>query len=303
MNEVSPGRRVDRVPLRKLLKPLQGPFREQWHLAALTILAGWGKFMIPMGVPILTGYLIDDVLLNPAAGPESRWVLLRLAGYASIGVVLLGISTYYRSTLAQKLASHLQHKLRRRLFHHIQRLGMNFFHRHHAGSLGSRVSSDITYAGVVVDKGVIQLSMDGVSMLTLLVVMGVNDLGLTVLTFGLLACNGLVVWHFSPEIRKGRKAIQEKQSSVTGRAAEYFSAISVVKAYAGEADSGRDFSQHSETVRDLQVMNGKLQGSFQGVSGALLSATQLTIALVGKSGSGGWHFRAVSGSGWRLRGR
>ncbi|MDA3874498.1 MAG: hypothetical protein PF795_11140 [Kiritimatiellae bacterium] len=34
-------------------------------------------------------------------------------------------------------------------------------------------------------------------------------------------------------------------------------------------------------MRDLQVTNSKLQGSFQGFSGALLSATQLTIALVG----------------------
>lgn len=270
----------DRVPLRQLLKPLHEPFKEQWHLAALTILAGWGKFMIPMGVPLLTGYLIDDVLLNPE-GPESRMILLWLALFSLLGVTLLGIATYYRSTLAQKLASHMQHKLRRRLFHHIQRLGMNFFHRHHAGSLGSRVSSDITYAGVVVDKGLIQLSMDGVSMLTLLVVMATNHLGLTLLTFIMLACNGLVVRHFSPVIRRGRKEIQEKQSSVTGRAAEYFSAISVVKAYAGEEDSGRDFSEHSETVRDLQVTNGRLQGSFQGVSGALLSATQLTIALVG----------------------
>jgi ABC-type multidrug transport system fused ATPase/permease subunit len=270
----------NRVPLRQLLKPLREPFREQWHLAALTILAGWGKFMLPMGVPLLTGYLIDDVLLEPS-GSEARTILPWLGLLSLIGVTLLGTATYFRSTLAQKLASHMQHKLRRRLFHHIQRLGMNFFHRHHAGSLGSRVSSDITYAGVVVDKGLIQLSMDGVSMLTLLVVMSMNHLGLTFLTFGMLACNGLVVRHFSPVIRSGRKEIQEQQSSVTGRAAEYFSAISVVKAYAGEKDSGRDFSEHSRAVRDLQVTNGRILGFFQSVSSALLSATQLTIALVG----------------------
>jgi len=144
--------------------------REQWGLAARTILAGWGKFVLPMAVPLLTGYLIETVLtMDP--GPEARRELVKLSVGFSLLIVLLGVATYYRHALAQELASHLQHKLRRRLFHHIQRLGMSFFYRHHAGSLGSRVSSDITYAGVVVDKGLIHLSMDGLSLLTMAIMM------------------------------------------------------------------------------------------------------------------------------------
>lgn len=246
--------------------------------------------MLPMGVPLLTGYLIDEVLLMPP-GPETRRILLHLSGISMVLVVALAVSAYYRHTLAQKLASHLQHALRRRLFHHIQQLGMNFFHRHHAGSLGSRVSSDITYAGVVVDKGLIQLSMDGVSMATILAVMAWSNAWLTLLAFSLLFCNGLLVRHFSPQIRSGRKELQEMQSTVTGRAAEYFSAITLVKAYAGEEESGRNFSEHSETVRDIQVANSILHGAFQGLSMSLLIATQLVIALVG-----GWMILEIPGS-------
>ncbi|MCC5850997.1 MAG: ABC transporter ATP-binding protein [Verrucomicrobia bacterium] len=270
----------DEPRLRDLLRPLKDPLKERWHLAALTIVAGWGKFVLPMGVPLLTGYLIDHVILQPA-GPETRAIIYRLAVYSMCGIFTLAVATYFRSALAQELASHMQHTLRRKLFHHIQQLGMNFFHRQHAGSLGSRVSSDITHAGVVVDKGLIQLSMDGVSLITLFVVMMMNNVWLALLAFSLLGCNGLVVRKFGPKIRSGRKEIQERQSSVTGRAAEYFSAITLVKAYAGEEESGRNFSDYSETVRDLQVANSKLQGSFQSISNALLFSTQIILALVG----------------------
>ena len=264
----------------ELIRPLRAPLRAQWHLAFFTILSGWGKFILPMGVPLLTGFLIDELILREA-GPETRRLIFQLGGLSALILALLAVCTYFRSALAQELASHIQHQLRRTLFHHIQQLGMNFFHRHHAGSLGSRVSSDITHAGVVVDKGLIQLSMDGVSLTTLFVVMFFYHVPLTLLTFFLLACNGLVVKGFSPRIRSGRKAIQEKQSSVTGRAAEYFSAISLVKAHAGEEESGRDFSSHSATVRELQVDNGRLQGAFQSLSTIFLISTQVIIGLAG----------------------
>jgi ABC-type multidrug transport system fused ATPase/permease subunit len=268
------------MPLRVLLEPLKKPLKKHGHLAVLTIIAGWMKFMLPLGVPLLTGHLIDEVLLRPA-GPETRAELLHLALYSSGLLLALAVATYYRSALAQQLASQLQHNLRRRLFHHIQRLGMSFFHRHHAGSLGSRVSSDISYAGIVVDKGLIQLSMDGVMLLTLAVIMVRINVPLTLITFALLGGNALTVRKFGPLIRVSLKAIQEQQSSVTGRAAEYFSAISLVKAYGGEKESGRIFSESSAQVRDLQLANSHLQGTFQGISHSLLIAAQVIVALVG----------------------
>lgn len=268
------------LPLRTLLIPLKEPLKKRWKLAVATILAGWGKFALPMTVPLITGYLIDEVLLQPADA-ATRMDLLRLGGFSVVFLLLLGVATYYRSALAMELASDLQHSLRQRLFYHIQRLSMRFFNRHHAGSLGSRVSSDITYAGVVVDKGLIQLSLDGLSLLTLGTIMVVINPWLALLCFFFLSGNAMVVRHYSPNIRQGRKAIQEQQSSVTGRAAEYFSAISVVKAFAGEQQSGRAFAQSSEHVMDLQVANSKLQGAFHSLSHSLVIACQISVALVG----------------------
>jgi len=253
-----------------------------WRLAALCILAGWGKFILPMAVPLLTGFLIDD-FLNQGVTDNTAMQLGWIAAGSLILVTLIGLSSFYRSALAQKLASILQHHLRRRLFHHIQRLSMAFFARNHAGSLGSRVSSDINYAGLVVNQGLIQFSMDGVSLLTLSVVMFLIHPLLAAVSLLLLSLNAVTVLVYGPKIRRGRKAIQEGQSSVTGQAAEYFSAITLVKAFAGERESGREFSRSSQVVKDLQMENSRLTGSYQGLSNALLVACQLVLALLGST--------------------
>ena len=270
------------ISLRQLIEPLKEPLKFNWKLAVGTILCGWTKFTLPMGVPLITGHLIDHVLLQ-APDDQTGTVLLQMAGLALILVTAVCITTYYRFALAHQLASSLQHHLRKRLFIHIQRLSMQFFNRHHAGSLGSRVSSDITYAGVVVERGLIQMSLDGLSMLTVGgYMLYVNPL-LAVVCFTFLSMNAFLVRRFSPGIRKGRKQIQEKQSSVTGRAAEYFSAITVVKAFAGEQQSGREFTDSSNEVRELQIANSKLLGSYQSLSFSVVMACQIAIVLIGSS--------------------
>lgn len=114
------------VPLKDLLQPLKNPLKRQWKLAALTILAGWGKFVMPMGVPLITGHLIDDILLQPADA-NTGMDLLKLGAISVVLLMFLSVATYYRSALAQELASSLQHSLRQRMFYHIQRLSMRFF--------------------------------------------------------------------------------------------------------------------------------------------------------------------------------
>jgi subfamily B ATP-binding cassette protein MsbA len=204
--------------------------------------------------------------------------------YAALAVGLIAaiaVSAYFRSSLAQNLAARLQHHLRKRLFFHIQRLSMSFFQRHHAGALGSRVSSDIAHAGVVVDKGLIQLTMDGTAFILMAVIMVWMNPALAIVTIVLLSANGAVLWRYAPSIRRTRRTIQESQSWITGRAAEIFAGISMVKAHAGEDYSGKAFSKSSRHVRDLQFENSHLQGSFQALSNALVLLAQVAVVFLG----------------------
>lgn len=267
------------IPLRILLRPLWAPLRQHWGLAAATIFSGWGKFILPMGVPLLMQHLIDRVLDHP--GPEADRTMLLAAVVGVVLIAVVAVAVYFRTSCSQRLAAALQHRLRRRLFHHIQRLSMPFFHRHHAGALGSRVSSDINHAGVVVEKGILQTSMDGPAFLVNGGLMWFYHPPLATVCFVFFALKAWVMIRYSAPMRRQRKSIQDSQSTVTGRAAEIFSGISVVKAFSGEHASGAAFAESSQQVHDLQQENSHLQGSFQGLSHGLMLANQIAVVLLG----------------------
>ena len=270
------------VPLLTLLDPLKKPFREHRKLLLLTIFAGWGKFFLPLVLPQCTQRVLDSLLGNHGRLQADVLHDLRLLGIIALGAIIVsGGAAYYRSSLAQRMSARIQHGLRRRLFTHLQRLSMAFFQRHHAGALGTRVSSDINLAGALIDKGIVQYAMDGVFFIIVIGLMFATHLTLTVVVLTMLIMTAVVLRHFTPRIRRGQKAVQEGQSGITGQAAELFAGITLVKAYSGERETGEVFRQRSEEVMSLQWENARLQGSFQGLAHTLLQTCLWSVVFIG----------------------
>lgn len=273
------------VPFRVLLQPLLLPLRRHWGLVAMAILTGWAKFLLPMGIPWLTKHIIDDLLsVAPGSAAKTSDALGQLGFYALILCCLmlaLAVATFYRSYFAERFAALFQHHLRRHLFHHIQRLSMSFFQKHHAGALGSRVSSDINASAVVINSGLIQVAMDLVAGAVCVAFMFVISWQLTLVMLVLHSINAALLWRFAPPIKRQRKSIQESQSSVTGRAAEIFAGISVVKAFSSERAFGQVFSNSSANVRDLQLTHSRLSSTYAAYSQTLSTLANAAIVFIG----------------------
>ena len=80
--------------------------------------------------------------------------------------------------------------------------------------------------------------MDSVALTVITVIMLWTNVFPTGLTFIFLFGLAIVVRNMSP-YSPPTQSYLERLSHVTGRAAEYFSAISIVKAYAGEKQSSQ----------------------------------------------------------------
>jgi subfamily B ATP-binding cassette protein MsbA len=270
------------IPWRELLAPLAEPLRLTRRLLIGTVIAGWAKFFLPLAIPWASGRVIDHVLGSTGLTREQRLdELLWLVAICVAVTIGLGIATYFRHVFTVRTVALVQHNLRRRLFHHVQRLSMSFFQRHHAGALGARVSSDIAYAGSLFDRGLIQYALDSVFFVVASGLLLWLDWRLTLVAYAVLAMNAWVLMIYAPRIRRQQKAVQEGQSQITGKAAEFFNAISLVKAYAGEREAVDEFSARSARVRDLVVETSDFQGRFQGWSFALLHLSTIAVLLVG----------------------
>ncbi len=267
--------------LGQLLEPLRDPFRRVRGRLALTVVCGWGKFFLPLAIPWVIGQVIDQVL-KPGLPPEQASpLLLRYAGIALVAVAIAAIATYWRHLLAQLIQSEVQHRLRKRLFHHLQRLSMAFFQRHHAGALGARVSSDISAAGAMFDKGVVNYAMDIALFAVMSVWLATVSWQLTVVAYAPLAVTAFFMWRVTPTLRRQQKAVQEGQSHITGIAAEMFAGITLVKASAGEDEAVEEFSERSKLVRSLQGQTARMQARFTSVTHAMVTVNGAAVALIG----------------------
>lgn len=185
-------------------------------------------------------------------------------------MLLAAVASYWRHVLGVQLQSEVQHRLRKRLFHHLQRLSMAFFQRHHAGALGARVSSDITAAGALFDKGIVHYAMDIALFLGVAVWLVLVSWQLTIVACVPLAITGLIMWRVTPALRRQQKAVQEGQSRITGIAAEIFAGITLVKASAGEHEAVEEFSERSSLVRNLQRQTARMHARFNSVTHAMV---------------------------------
>jgi ABC-type multidrug transport system fused ATPase/permease subunit len=267
--------------LRQLLEPLREPFLRVRGRLVLTILFGWAKFFIPLAIPWVIGHVIDDVLRPGLSAEQAGPLLLHYGLIALVAVVLAGIATYWRHVLGVQLQSEVQHRLRQRLFHHLQRLSMAFFQRHHAGALGARVSSDIAAAGALFDKGIVHYAMDIALFLGVAVWLSLVSWQLTLLACLPLAITGFIMWRVTPALRRQQKAVQDGQSRITGIAAEMFAGITLVKASAGEHEAIEQFTERSSLVRSLQLQTARMQGRFTSVTHAMVVVNAALVAIAG----------------------
>ena len=115
-----------------------------WTRIVATIAVGIVKFGIPLIMPLLLKYVVDDILLT-SANTDAKleqlgWIM---AGVFLIFTVLRWPIEYWRQYLAQSVSNRVLYDIRNRAFDHIQKLSLKYFHNHRAGEVISRVINDV----------------------------------------------------------------------------------------------------------------------------------------------------------------
>lgn len=100
-----------------------------------TIVIGIIKFAIPLLIPLLIKYVLDDIVGNDGlSGDEKVSKLLLIMGIMIvIFLVVRPPIEYYRQYFAQWTASKILYDIRDKLFTHIQKLSFKYYSNTKAG--------------------------------------------------------------------------------------------------------------------------------------------------------------------------
>jgi ATP-binding cassette, subfamily B, bacterial len=208
------------VTLRGMLRPHRRMM--SWSLLfiaieALTVQAG----------PFLSQVGIDDGIT------PHDWTVLAIVGVLAIlAVVVSAVASGARVATTGRVASRVMFELRVRVFAHLQRLSLDYYTEEKAGVIMTRMTSDIESLQQLMQDGLPQLALQGLTMLIVTVILFFYNVELALITLLMIVplLLGLSLW-FRSSSDKGYQRVRDGIASVLSDLSESLSGVRVVTGF------------------------------------------------------------------------
>lgn len=265
-------RLTDRRPLtlRRLLAPQRGMLLLAVVLVILeTISLQAGPFLTQLG--------IDHGVIG------RDWDLLLLVGCTALAavVVTIGASAGRIRTTGQ-IAATAMYDLRVRVFAHLQRLSLDYYSKEKAGVVMTRMTSDIENLQQLLQEGLVQFAVQGLTMVVVTVVLFVYNPLLAAITIIVVVpvLFALSLW-FRSESAKAFLAVRDGIAGVLADLSESLAGVRVVAAF----NRQRYNTVHHRNVvghyRDCNDRTARLQGIYGPGSELIGLLGQVTVLVIG----------------------
>jgi ATP-binding cassette, subfamily B, bacterial len=214
-------------------------------LATTQLACAVGMTLAVFVFPNATGYVIDQIIPNPARhGEFSFWIFIAVAGFfAKEGLNSLRI--FINNIFEQKVI----YDIRSDLYEKIQRLPLRWFDTRRTGDIMTRVVEDVTNMERVLIDGIEQ------GLVAALQVLGIGAflfyLNPTVAAWATLPVLFLAIgaWVYSTKGRDRYRNQRDAASDLNALLHDNISGVRQIKAYAAESAEHGRFNQFSDLLR------------------------------------------------------
>jgi subfamily B ATP-binding cassette protein MsbA len=221
--------------------------RPYWKQIVGTVLIGIIKFAIPLLLPLLIKYVIDDLLPSPLPQEEK----LRQLAWLMLGAFLLFTLVrvpveYTRQYFAQWVASRILYDIRNQLFAHLQRLSMRYYNNHKTGEVISRVINDVESTKSFIETGLMNLWLDLITIFLTLGIMFYMDVKLTIVSIIVFPLYSFAVKYFYKRLRQLTRDRSAALAHLQGHLHERVGGMSLIRSFALEEHESRQFARENQ---------------------------------------------------------
>ncbi|MCY7838258.1 ABC transporter ATP-binding protein [Bacillus haynesii] len=217
----------------------------KWKIV-LTVLIGIIKFSIPLVIPLLLKYVVDDIIQGSGTAEEKTSTLFMvMAVMFAIFLVLRPPVEYYRQYFAQWTASKVLYDIRDKLFAHIQKLSLRYYANTRAGEIISRVINDVEQTKEFVIIGLMNVWLDVMTIFIAIAIMLTMDVKLTLISIVLFPLYGLSVKFFYGRLRKLTRERSQALAEVQGHLHERVQGMPVIRSFAIEDYEQKQFDHEN----------------------------------------------------------
>jgi ATP-binding cassette, subfamily B, putative efflux pump len=221
-----------------------------------TLLIGIIKFAIPLLIPILIQYVIDNIVGSDtlSSGEKTEKLLWIMGIMIFVFVIVRPPVEYYRQYFAQWTGSKILYDLRDKLFSHTQKLSFKYYSNTRAGEVISRVINDVEQTKNFVITGLMNLWLDVATIIIALAIMFTYDVGLTLVSLIAFPFYAISVKYFFGNLRKLTRDRSQALAEVQSYLHERVQGMSVIKSFAMEGHEQKQFRGHNSHFLDKALI-------------------------------------------------
>ncbi len=175
----------------------------------------------------------------------------------------------------------IEYDLKDEIYRHYQTLPLNFYRQNQTGDLMARISEDVSQVRMYLGPGI----MYGINLIAVFAMvipyMFAVDYKLTLYTLIPLPILSVSIYFVNNLINSRSEQIQKSLSSLSSFVQEAFSGIRVLKAFAREKDSEKQFSKETERYRKQSLRLVKVEALFYPLILALIGLSNILVVYVG----------------------
>ncbi len=160
---------------------------------------------------------------------------LALAGVAAIFFVIIAligavagyIDNYYTESVAQYVAN----DLRRRLYHHLQRLALKYYDTHQVGPMLSTITADVSTIQNFTSTALLSILVDSLTIIGMVGVMLYLNFDFALVAVGVTPFLLLFVARFKKSVKKATHEVRKRQSDIISVLQQGLQSVRTVEAF------------------------------------------------------------------------
>ncbi|MCM3737512.1 ABC transporter ATP-binding protein/permease [Bacillus cytotoxicus] len=217
------------------------PYR--WQIT-ITIVIGLIKFGIPLIMPWLLKYIIDDIIHGGSSLEQKTSQLFVAIGIALfIFAVLRPPIEYYRQYFAQHIGNSVLYDLRKHIFAHLQKLSLRYYSNTKTGEIISRVINDVEQTKDFVITGLMNVWLDTATIFIAIAVMFSMNMKLTLVSLLVLPVYVVAVKYFFSRLRILTRERSQALATMQGYLHERIQGMQVTRSFALEEYEKEKFQE------------------------------------------------------------
>ncbi len=259
--------------------PVRAAIRPHRRAIALAALCGLATGAADLGSSLAARRVIDGAVAGPGPVRASLAAVLALIlGFA----VMKTVARWGRRRVAERAGQAVARDLRVRLFAHVLRLPVGFFHEREVGKVLLRFVSDLTSVRRLVSRGLSDIAADGLAVAGLFAGMLAVDWRLALGLAGLGGAELVLIARVNGRLRALNRRVRDERARLSGLIEDALSGIEAIKAFRRARKETRRVRRRSQRIFEDSVAQASVGAWGEGVSEAIHGLA--TVYVLGAGG-------------------